>query len=496
MAKPLQIKTYIPRPKQIRFHADPHKFRLFGGARGPGKSRALLEDGISACNFQPDGKGGAAYRTNGTGLNAIILRTSLTDLEGSVIAKFKESDWTKAGAKYQEQKKLVTFPNGATLRFGYAANEKDLAQYLGQEYAWVGWDELGLVPSYRMWVNMMGSLRCPIPDVFCRMAGTANPGGPGHAWLKNMFVLGLPAQGMEKQQYNRADYSYIPANYLDGPYANDKEYLANLLAQPLAVQKCWIDGNWDVVAGSYFDCWVESCVLPWKTVPHQPWWKTWISIDWGFQHHFAVYWHCLDEDGNVYTFKEYVDRKIGSRLVAQNICDYSKGLKIDTIYISPDADGKRDEVHSIKQQMDEVFVENGLVSSTPAATGPNSRPSGWLLMYQLLKSGEWKIADHCKEAVAAMPTLMINPAKPEDVLKVDTVADDVGDALRYGIYSQLQGRVSKKPDAVAKAEHLAKQPSIQARYMADLKWQEMKAKERSKMRQIGKIPNWKSKLGR
>src|ERR1043166_2908722 len=124
MAKPLQIKTYIPRLKQIRFHADPHKFRLFGGARGPGKSRALLEDGISACNFQPDGKGGAAYRTNGTGLNAIILRTSLTDLEGSVIAKFKESDWTKAGAKYQEQKKLVTFPNGATLRFGYAANEK------------------------------------------------------------------------------------------------------------------------------------------------------------------------------------------------------------------------------------------------------------------------------------------------------------------------------------------------------------------------------------
>jgi phage terminase large subunit len=499
------VSTYKPFPAQMRFHSDPRKFRLFGGARGPGKSRAILEEGIAACNFIPDGKGGSVYRENAEGLNALVLRTSLTDLEGSVISKFKESDWFKKGvAKWSDQKKTATFPNGSMLKFGYAANSVDLAQYLGQEYAFIGWDEIGLAKDYKMFVELMGSLRCPIPDVVCRMAGSANPGGVGHAWLKAMFVDGKPAPGMEPHQYKREHYSYIPATYLDGPYKDDQPYLDNLLMQPKAVQRAWILGDWNIVAGAYFDCWsmiddpsadppqIDMTFDPlWLESERKSWWDVWISIDWGFQHHAAVYWYTLDSHGNCYTFREIVVKKQGSRALAKAIIENSRDLSIDAIYLSPDAKSKHDyDANSIKQQMDDIFLDSDLPCTTIAS---DDRKAGWLLMHQMLSSGQWKIGRNCREALAGLPTLMINPANIEDVLKVDAIADDVGDALRYGIFSR-RASFSVKPRAVRRQETLAAAPNMQAMYMADLRLKEQEEKKAKQFSNIGRIPSWRAKL--
>lgn len=501
MPESVTIHSYTPKAKQARFHADGHKCRLFGGARGPGKSRALLEEAIAVCTI--DDRTGQ-YRKEAKGLNALILRTSLTDLEGSIIMRFRESEWfMKGGAKFNEQKKLVTFPNGATLKFGYASNKKDLQQYLGHEYAFIGIDEAGLVKEFDSFISLLGCLRCPIKDVKCRIALTANPGGPGHNWLKAMFVSGIPAPGMEPQQYNRNDYSYIPANYLDGIYADDPDYLANLKSQSKAVQKAWIDGDWDVIAGSYFDHWnLPTMTFANGTLERQPWWKIWISIDWGFKHYCAAYWHCMDDAGNVFTFKELVFASVvpnsehdpikhnkGSRAVAQLIADKCKGMRIETIYLSPDAKQKRDaDAHPVIAQMGEVFAANGLPYPTVAT---DDRAAGWLLMYQLLASGEWKISDQCNEAIAALPSLMTSEDKKDDVLKTASIADDCADSLRYGILSHLQGRKSRKPDHIAKDEFLKTQPNVQARYMADLRWQEVQEKARARVKAMGRISGQK-----
>jgi phage terminase large subunit len=487
-------ETYKPCKMQAKFHADPHTCRLIGGARGPGKSRAGLEEAIRVCTMDDTG----AYRKDAKGINALILRTSLTDLEGSIISKFRESPWfIQKLCKYNEQKKLVTFPNGATLLFGYAACTKDLRRYLGSEYAFIFWDELGLVPDWRMFISLMGCLRCPIKGVKCRIAGSANPGGPGHAWLKAMFIDKRPAPGMEPHQYVPSDYSYIPGTYLDGPYKDDKEYLAKLKAQPSAIQKAWIDGDWNIVAGAYFNNWnLPTMTFPWTELHREDWWKVWISIDWGFKHHCAIYWHCIDDNGFVKTFKELVignAENQGSKWIAQRIADASSGLHISTIYLSPDAKQRRDaDAHPIVEQMGAIFTANGLPYPVIAT---DDRSAGWLLMYQLLNSREWKISDACKEAIAAIPSLMINPDKMEDVLKTNSIADDVADALRYGILSHLQGRKAHKPDNVAKDEHLRAMPSIQARYMADLHWQERREKELRKRQMIGRIGSWQERMG-
>ena len=40
--------TYAPFAKQCDFHKSPAKYRLFGGAAGPGKSMALLMEAVRA----------------------------------------------------------------------------------------------------------------------------------------------------------------------------------------------------------------------------------------------------------------------------------------------------------------------------------------------------------------------------------------------------------------------------------------------------------------
>ena len=44
---------YAPFPKQQEFHASPAKYRLFGGAAGPGKSKALLMEAIIQAHEHP-----------------------------------------------------------------------------------------------------------------------------------------------------------------------------------------------------------------------------------------------------------------------------------------------------------------------------------------------------------------------------------------------------------------------------------------------------------
>ncbi len=47
VARELRLKLgYVPFPKQNQFHGSNAKYRLFGGAAGPGKTKALLMEAV------------------------------------------------------------------------------------------------------------------------------------------------------------------------------------------------------------------------------------------------------------------------------------------------------------------------------------------------------------------------------------------------------------------------------------------------------------------
>src|SRR5579871_6369520 len=232
---------YAPFAKQAAFHASPAKYRLFGGAAGPGKSKALLMEAILQAHEHP-------------GVNTLLLRRTFPELEQSLLLYFRRDIPRELYKSYNESKHLVTWHNGSTTRFGYCQSERDVYQYQGAEFVFIGIDELTLF-TLRQWQFLTSRNRCPVRGTFPCMAAATNPGNIGHAWVKALWIDRTAASGMESPEaYDASDYDFISARVTDNPiYANDENYLKTLRALPSHLRRAFLDGDWDVFAGQYFD---------------------------------------------------------------------------------------------------------------------------------------------------------------------------------------------------------------------------------------------------
>jgi phage terminase large subunit len=444
---------YEPFPKQGVFHGSNAKYRLFGGAAGPGKSKALLMEALLQAH-------------ENWGANTLLLRRTFPELEQSLLLYFRRDVPRELYRTYNDSKHVVEWWNGSNTRFGYCQSENDVYQYQGAEFVFIGIDELTLF-TLRQWQFLTSRNRCPIPGSFPCMAGATNPGNIGHAWVKALWIDKRAAPGMESpDEYDPADYEFVPARVDDNPiYSGDENYIKTLRALPSHLKRAFLDGDWDVFAGQYFDRFDYSrhVVRP-ELIEWKDWWPRWISVDWGFEHPAAVYWHAaipaaysyrsatepaeiagvdpfhtLEGRGQIATCREYVTRRTPPRELAREIVARSERNgsreQIDAIYLSPDAFARRTDEASIAEQMGEVLAAAGLPRPVPA---DDDRIGGWMLMYQMLDAGEWILTENCSELIRSIPNLVRDTARIEDVEKMD--GDDAADAARYGLKSRYGAR--------------------------------------------------------
>ena len=433
-----RVETYRPTERQNIFHGSPAKYRLFGGAAGPGKSTALLWEGVLQVIEHKEP------------VSALLLRRTFAELESSLLTYFRRDvPWRQMGAQYNESKHICTWPNGGTLRFGYCASETDVYQYQGAEFLFIGIDELTMF-TLKMWQFLTSRNRCPVPKTFPCMAGATNPGNIGHAWVKALWIDKKPAPGMEfPELYNPNDYDFIPARLEHNPvYANDVAYRKTLLALPSSLRKAFLEGDWSIFAGQYFDIFSASRhVRPSTLVEIKPWWPKWISMDWGFAHPASVHWHAQDGNKTI-TYREDYGSGIGEKEWGERIVEKSRGEKIEAFYLSPDAFAKRTSSNTIADIIGRVLRSAGMVPPVPA---DNNRVGGARLMYQVLFNDLWEISSDCKKLIECLPTLIHDPDNPEDVLKVDQaegqIGDDPYDDCRYGLQTHLAGRKMPQEEA-------------------------------------------------
>lgn len=507
---------YDPFPRQQEFHGSAAKYRLFGGAAGPGKTKALLMEAIVQANDH-------------AGAGTLLLRRTLPELESSLLLYFRRDIPRELYRSFNESRHTVTWWNNSTTRFGYCASESDVYQYQGAEFLFIGIDELTLF-TLRQWQFLTSRNRCPVAGAFPCMAGATNPGNIGHAWVKALWLDKQPPASMEDPGgYDPADYDFIPARVWDNPiYAADDGYLKTLNALPSHLRRAFLDGDWSVFAGQYFDRFDPSAqVIRAEQIDWKPWWPRWVSMDWGFEHPSAVYWHAslphtppppahaaafssrlpeagigtgsvgtgfqgldlqtlienssrwsVPADGSkesavrpttsprVATYREFVTRQVPPRELARQIVDRSRAgdgscEKIDAVYLSPDAFARRTDEASIAEQMGDIFVAAGWPRPTPA---DDDRIGGWMLMYQILDAGEWLLTDNCVELIRTLPNLVRDPARVEDVEKMD--GDDTADAARYGLKSRYAASGAREPvlplDARIAARVTSNDPTVRA----------------------------------
>lgn len=433
------VETYRPWPRQQAFHRSPAKYRLFGGAAGPGKTIALLFEGIMQAIETP----GAA---------TLLMRRTLPELEGSLLKEFNRSvNWKAMGAKFLSSKHTVYWPNGSSTRFGYCDTEKDVYKFQGDEYLFIGIDELTHF-TLKQWQFLSSRNRCAVANSFPCMAGATNPGNIGHAWVKALWGCDgakRPAPGMDRpDQYDPTDYDFIPARLDDNPiYATDAGYRKTLNSLPTALRAAMLEGRWDVYAGQYFDIFgaARHTRRPEQMGIRHDFFTHWISIDWGFEHPSAVYWHAMGPDKRVYTYREWVKNHLTPRMLAEGIAKLTPNEeKVTECYLSPDAFAHRTAEASIAEQLGDVLASQfGMPRPTPA---DNDRIGGWMLMYQLLQSDMWMIGENCTALIDCLPTLTRDEKNVEDCLKMD--GDDAADAARYGLKSRIMPGVVPIPERV------------------------------------------------
>lgn len=279
---------------------------LYEGSRGPGKTDAQL-----MFFRQHVGRGfGSFWR-------GIIFDREYKNLDDLVS---KSVRWFKKfgdGAKFHASKADYrwTWPTGEELLFRQVKKESDYWGYHGQEFPFIGWNELSKYPTSSLYDMMMscnrssfrpqdhpqpdGSLLPKIPLV---VFSTTNPYGAGHNWIKARFIDAAPAGRIVRRsvevfnpQTQRDDTVVITQVRIFGSYREniylDPKYVAELVSiRDANKRKAWLEGDWDIVAGGAFDdVWSrEVHVLPRFKIPLG--WRTDRSFDWGSSHPFSVGW--------------------------------------------------------------------------------------------------------------------------------------------------------------------------------------------------------------
>lgn len=264
---------FWPHPKQAAFlraylTAPPGEIAevLFGGAAGPGKSTALL---ILMASF--------AWRFGH--FRGLVLRRTYAELvkANGLLAK-AWAWWLPQGATWSGERKTFTFPNGATVEFGYHQHQTHSAKYQGGEWHVIGMDELTHWPDPTAYDELRSRLRRGVDDPLpLMMATTSNPGSVGHDWVKLRFMGGRdPITNARVEPMG----VYLPATMADNPSLDVENYMRSLSHLHPTRRAQLRDGDWSARdPGDYFRIeWFgplldpERDALPARDVVEIRWW--------------------------------------------------------------------------------------------------------------------------------------------------------------------------------------------------------------------------------
>ena len=413
---------------QTQFLASSDREVFYGGARGGGKSYAMLVDPLRYCTK-------AAHR-------ALLIRKTMPELRDMITHSQRLYSKAYPGAKWREQEKEWRFPSGARIEFGYADNMTDALRYQGQSYTWIGIDELPQYPTPDIFNFLRSSLRSVDPTIPVYLRATGNPGNIGSQWVKEMFVN--PNTPNETFYINidtpvgvkKISRRFIPAKLQDNPYLmQTDDYYAMLSSLPEVQRKQFLDGDWDAFENSSFPEFNKTIhtVEPFD-IPKS--WSKFRSCDWGYASYACCLWFAVDWDNNLWVYRELYTSKITADRFAQMVMELEQNEYIKYGVLDSSTWAKRGD---IGPSIAETMIIEGC-RWRPSDRSPKSRVNGKMELHKRLKLDEnteqpqLKFFNNCKNLIRTLPLLPIDKHNPEDV---DTYSEDHAyDALRYGVMSR------------------------------------------------------------
>lgn len=437
---------------------------LFGGARGGGKTYGMLLDWLDHAI------------EHGRYATGVFFRRVYKNLE-EVIADAHRI-FPGFGGKWEASSGTYIFrsgpASGARLKFRHLFDVTAAQDYQGHAYTWICAEELTQWPTPDAIDMVRATLRSGY-GVRCVFRATANPGGPGHNWVKARYISPAPLGFKVLTDPETGEQRvFIPSLLEDNRILmeSDPTYEARLKRTgPPALVRAWRFGDWDIVAGGYFDdLWTPHIhILSPFALPAG--WTRRRSFDWGSAKPASLgMWAISDgtqpvAPGRVLPFfprgtfirfgEWYAAERDESGLVKPNV-----GLRLSNTAMGA-AIAERSHGHNWSGDVADpsIFTEQGGPSIYAQLRdgarqrahmlnweqADNDRVAGWQRVRDMLDAarlGERELPglyvfDNCTEFVRTVPVLQADKKKPDDV---DTDGEDhTGDETRYAVMSQGSG---------------------------------------------------------
>ena len=422
------LRSETPNPRQQAFFRAEAANIAYGGARGGGKSWAMRRKLVLLAMRYP-------------GLKLLLLRRTLPELRANHILPLQRE---LAGyAAWSGAERAFRFPNGSRLVMGYCDSDSDCAQYQGQEYEVIGFEEAtNFEPD---WLTFIATcLRTTRTDFAPRIYYTCNPGGPGHAYIKRLFIDRAFHDGEDP-----ADYVFIPAKVYDNQVLmqRDPGYLKRLEALPPARRRAHLEGDWNVYEGQVFAEWRDdpahyadgkwTHVIEPFDIPNT--WRVYRSFDFGYAKPFSVGWWAVDFDGRLYRILELYgcvpgEPDTGVRWTPEQIFEQIRTTEATHPYLrGRDIRGVADPAIWDASRGDSIadIADRYGVYFEP---GDHKRLPGWMQVHYRLAFDEaglpmLYVFRNCRDTRRTLPLLRYDAHAPEDV---DTRQEDhIADEIRY-----------------------------------------------------------------
>lgn len=420
------IELDRPSEKQRLFLLDHHKHVGYGGARGGGKSWSVRTKDILLCLKHP-------------GIRTAIFRRTYPELERNHIRVLVPMCTQAKIASYNRTEKRLTYINGSTTEFVFAQRQADLDKIQGNE-----WDVI-FIDEATQWseeeLKIITACCRGANDFPKRIYYTCNPGGIGHQYIKRIFI-----DRSYEDTEDPDDYSFIQSKVTDNQALMDADpdYIKYLQALPPKLRKAWLDGDWNVLSGAFFEefrngdptqsAWTHV-IEPFEPPKH---WTYMMGYDYGYSKPFSCQWYAIDESGIMYLILEWYgwngEPNEGMRITAEKQFEhireieeqhpYLKGRKVRHIADPAIWDAERGESIAETAEKKGIFFEKG----------DHARMSGWMQCHYRLQFDSngipmFYVFSSCPQFIRTIQLQQYDEHKVEDL---DTSLEDHAiDSWRY-----------------------------------------------------------------
>lgn len=395
-----------PSPKQQEFldATKLHKYTLYGGAKGGGKSYILRWALVYwLVKWAKEGH---------TGVRVVLFCEDYPSLKDRQITKINTEFPRWLGKLVDSQINGMSFQLDDKFGGGVIAlrNLDDPSKYASSEFAACAVDEL--TKNQKIVFDQLRSIMRWKGISDTKFMAGSNPGGPGHQWVRQLWI----DREFDEGEPEPEQFYFVRALVHDNPHVAP-EYVRSLGGLPPALKAAYLEGSWDLYEGQFFDEWRESRhVIERFEIPET--WRRFRCIDHGRAKPTACLWGAIDHDGKIFIYREYYVAGVDADVNAQKIAEMSAGERYSFTVLDAACFSK----HGTGESIAEIYERNGVT----AFPSPKDRKAGWALLHEYLR---WEGPDgpriqffsQCTNVIREIPALTHDERNMEDV---DTSGSD------------------------------------------------------------------------